>query len=56
VSKIGISSTRTGPPTIDSRPEPARLSGAFSSASVATLKPMNRLPLSPMKIDAGWKL
>jgi hypothetical protein len=54
VSKIGTTSTRSGPITIGRMLVDAWLSPCGElSVSVATLKPMNSAPLSPMKIDAG---
>ena len=54
VSKIGTSSTRIG--------TAAAAAGSVPSDSLATAdrpasrKPTNRLPESPRKIDAGWRL
>ena len=53
VSKIGISSTNTGPATIDSTSDRLPRTPSGLSVSAARLKPSSRLPLSPMKIDAG---
>ncbi len=56
VSKIGTSSTNTGPAMADTTS--ARLPRTPSGLSVmaARVNPSIRLPLSPMKIDAGGKL
>ena len=56
VSKIGISRTSTGAATIEITSGRARLSDCVVRVAALTVKPSNRLPLSPMKIDAGWKL
>ena len=56
VSNIGISRTRSGTATIDSGLDLAATSCDELNVSAAKLRPSNRLPLSPMKIFAGWKL
>ena len=56
VSKIGISRIRRGTAAIDAScdgPQPRRRKQRQRRQAK---DPRNRLPLSPMKIDAGWKL
>ena len=53
VSTIGSSNIKAGTPIIANTLEAC---GSRAIASAATEKPKNKLPLSPMKIDAGGKL
>jgi hypothetical protein len=54
VSKIGNSRTSAG--TASAEMTPARPDAPLTMVSAAKLPPMNRLPLSPRKMEAGWKL
>jgi hypothetical protein len=55
VSRIGSARTSTGMRTGKSVEE-AWETYRSSSVSEASVKPMKRLPQSPRKIEAGWKL
>src|SRR6187399_942986 len=54
VSKIGINRNSTGAASAATGPEGRPLIG--TDDRTAREPPRKRLPLSPMKIDAGWKL
>ena len=56
VSKIGPSSSKIGPATTETIPEGCVPDRPATSVSAARFNPRNKLPVSPMKMDAGWKL
>ncbi len=56
VSKSGISSSSTGAATTESTFDSVVLRLSDDKVNADSVTPMNRLPLSPMKIDAGGKL